>query len=200
MRPDPVDGDTDARDPADEAHDLSATFLGREIMHAKRLRPGQRLGGLTEHLLLTTATPRSGKEEDFRCFMALLDGGRLAGRFRGGVHAADVSDLKRRTVEEKLLKFDVTPLFPERIADTVTYRHSHREARLYKDVIECVRERFNRTDALRNDERCETIGFALTIIQRRLASVAGATESRGCRLRLTSQNEEQIASQSLTVT
>ena len=190
MHPDRVDGDAEARGPAYEVHDLSATFLGREIIYTERHGPGQRLGGPTEHLLLTTATPRSGKEGDFQFSMALLDGDRLAGRFHAGARVADVSDLKRRTVKEKLLKFDGTPLFRERIAHTVTYRPSHREARLYKDVIRYVREKFNRADALQNDERCETLGFALTIIQQRLASVARATESRSCWLRLTSQNGE----------
>jgi hypothetical protein len=32
--------------------------------------------------------------------MALLDGDRFEGRFRDGVHAVDVSDLKRRMVNE----------------------------------------------------------------------------------------------------
>jgi hypothetical protein len=32
--------------------------------------------------------------------MALLDGDRFEGRFRDGVHAADVSDLMRRMVKE----------------------------------------------------------------------------------------------------
>jgi hypothetical protein len=48
--------------------------------------------------------------------MALLDGDRFEGKFRDGVHTADVSDLMRRMVKESLLKFDVTPLFPERVA------------------------------------------------------------------------------------
>jgi hypothetical protein len=33
-----------------------------------------------------------------------------------------------------------------------------------------VREEFNRADALENDKRAGTVGFALTILQRRLAS------------------------------
>ena len=40
--------------------------------------------------------------------MALLDGDRFDGRFRDGVHTADVSDLMRRMVKESLLKFDGT--------------------------------------------------------------------------------------------
>ena len=68
-----------------------------------------------------TATPHNGKEQDFQLFLALLDGDRFEGRFRDGVHAADVSDLMRRMVKERLLKFDGKPLFPERIAYTVPY-------------------------------------------------------------------------------
>ncbi len=102
--------------------------------------------------------------------MALLDGDRFEGRFRDGVHTADVSDLMRRMVKENLLKFDATPLFPERIAYTVAYKLSNTEAQLYKEVTDYVREEFNRAEALQNDRRVGTVGFALTILQRRLAS------------------------------
>src|SRR5512144_1541753 len=154
----------------DEAHKLSATFFGGEIKYTKRYRLGQLLSGLTRHFLLMTATPHNGKEEDFQLFLALLDGDRFEGRFRDGVHVVDVSDLMRRMVKENLLKFDGTPLFPERIAYTVAYRLSDAEARLYKEVTEYVREEFNRAEALQNDKRAGTVGFALTILQRRLAS------------------------------
>ena len=117
-----------------------------------------------------TATPHNGKEEDFQLFMSLIDGDRFEGRFRDGVHTADVSDLMRRMVKEKLLKFDGTPLFPERIAYTRGYKLSDAEARLYKEVTDYVREEFNRAEALQNDKRAGTVGFALTILQRRLAS------------------------------
>ena len=112
----------------DEAHKMSATFFGGEIKYTKRYRLGQLLSTLTRHFLLMTATPHNGKEEDFQLFMALLDGDRFEGRFRDGVHVADVSDLMRRMVKENLLKFDGTPLFPERIAYTVPYKLSDAEA------------------------------------------------------------------------
>ncbi|MBM9536127.1 SWF/SNF helicase family protein [Desulfobulbus alkaliphilus] len=102
--------------------------------------------------------------------MSLLDGDRFEGRFRDGVHSSDVSDLMRRMVKESLLKFDGTPLFPKRIAYTVPYRLSDDEASLYRAVTEYVREEFNRAEALENDKRAGTVGFALTILQRRLAS------------------------------
>ena len=154
----------------DEAHKMSATFFGGEVKYTKRYRLGQLLSTLTRHFLLMTATPHNGKEEDFQLFMALLDGDRFEGRFRDGVHVADVSDLMRRMVKENLLKFDGTPLFPERIAHTVPYKLSAAEARLYKAVTDYVREEFNRAEALENDKRAGTVGFALTILQRRLAS------------------------------
>ncbi|MEK7762714.1 MAG: helicase-related protein [Nitrospirota bacterium] len=154
----------------DEAHKMSATVFGGEIKYAKRYRLGQLLSTLTRHFLLMTATPHNGKEEDFQLFMALLDGDRFEGRFRDGVHAVDVSDLMRRMVKESLLKFDSTPLFPERIAYTVPYKLSDGEAQLYKEVTSYVREEFNRAEALQNDKRAGTVGFALTILQRRLAS------------------------------
>jgi superfamily II DNA or RNA helicase len=154
----------------DEAHKLSATFFGGEIKYTKRYHLGQLLSGLTRHFLLMTATPHNGKEEDFQLFLALLDGDRFEGRFRDGVHQVEVSDLMRRMVKENLLKFDARPLFPERIATTVPYKLSDLEARLYEEVTEYVRQEFNRADALENGRRAGTVGFALTILQRRLAS------------------------------
>ena len=154
----------------DEAHKLSATFFGGEVKYTKRYRLGQLLSGLTRHFLLMTATPHNGKEQDFQLFLALLDGDRFEGRFRDGVHKADVSDLMRRMVKERLLKFDGKPLFPERIAYTVPYRLSDEEAHLYTAVTDYVREEFNRAEALANAKRAGTVGFALTILQRRLAS------------------------------
>jgi SNF2 family DNA or RNA helicase len=154
----------------DEAHKMSATYFGGEVKYTKRYKLGQLLSTLTRHFLLMTATPHNGKEEDFQLFMALLDGDRFEGRFRDGAHTADVSDLMRRMVKENLVKFDGTPLFPERIAYTVPYKLSDDEARLYAEVTEYVREEFNRAEALENDKRAGTVGFALTILQRRLAS------------------------------
>jgi len=154
----------------DEAHKLSATFFGGEVKYTKRYRLGQLLSRLTRHFLLMTATPHNGKEEDFQLFLALLDGDRFEGKFRDGVHQVEVSDLMRRMVKENLLKFDSSPLFPERIAYTVPYKLSDAEARLYKEVTDYVREEFNRADKLQNDKRAGTVGFALTILQRRLAS------------------------------
>ena len=153
----------------DEAHKMSATYSGRKVKYTKRYRLGQLLGRLTRHFLLMTATPHNGKEDDFQLFMALLDGDRFEGRFRAGVHRSDTSDLMRRMVKEKLLKFDGTPLFPMRRAYTVPYRLSEAEAILYKAVTRYVKQEFDRAEKLGGKKRT-TIGFALMILQRRLAS------------------------------
>src|SRR6185437_13063552 len=154
----------------DEAHKLSASYTGGEVKYTKRYQLGQKLSGLTRNFLLMTATPHNGKEVDFQLFMALIDPDRFEGKFREDAHRTDASDLMRRLVKEQLLKFDGTPLFPERIAYTVNYSLSPAEAVLYKQVTDYVRDEFNRADALESAGRRGTVGFALTILQRRLAS------------------------------
>jgi SNF2 family DNA or RNA helicase/RNase H-fold protein (predicted Holliday junction resolvase) len=154
----------------DEAHKMSATFFANEARFTRRYHLGELLGGITRHLLLLSATPHNGKEEDFQLFLRLLDVDRFEGRFRDGVHKVDVSDLMRHLVKEQLYRFDGTPLFPERLAYAPGYQLSSLENRLYQRVTEYVREEFNRAEALESGGRKGTVGFALTILQRRLAS------------------------------
>lgn len=153
----------------DEAHKLSATWYGSKVNETKRFKLGQLLGSVTRHFLLMTATPHNGKEEDFQLFMSLLDSDRFYGKFRDGAHKVDVSDLMRRMVKEDLLKFDGTRLFPERRAYTANYLLSEPERQLYDDVTAYVKEEMNRADKL-DGKRKGTVGFALTALQRRLAS------------------------------
>ena len=131
---------------------------------------GELLGSITRHFLLMTATPHNGKEEDFQLFLSLLDADRFYGKFRDGAHKVDVTDLMRRMVKEDLLKFDGTPLFPERRAYTANYKLSDLEAALYDAVTSYVKEEMNRADQLQDGARKGTVGFALTALQRRLAS------------------------------
>ncbi|MDO9233258.1 MAG: helicase-related protein [Methylotenera sp.] len=154
----------------DEAHKLSASWYGNELKETKRFKLGKLLGSVSRHFLLMTATPHNGKEEDFQLFMSLLDSDRFYGKFRDGAHKVDTSDMMRRMVKEDLLKFDGTPLFPERRAYTANYKLSDAEAALYHAVTSYVKEEMNRADALDDGKRKGTVGFALTSLQRRLAS------------------------------
>ena len=64
---------------------MSAHYFGGEVKETKRYQLGELLGRVTRHLLLMTATPHNGKEEDFQLFLALLDADRFEGKFRDGV-------------------------------------------------------------------------------------------------------------------
>lgn len=153
----------------DEAHKLSASYFGNKVNKTGRFQLGELLGSITRHFLLMTATPHNGKEEDFQIWLSLLDTDRFYGKFREGAHKVDVSDMMRRMVKEELLKFDGKPLFPERRAYTANYELSDLEASLYEQVTTYVREEMNRADKLDGQKR-SAVGFALTQLQRRLAS------------------------------
>jgi superfamily II DNA or RNA helicase len=157
----------------DEAHKLSAHFYGREIKRTGRFRFAERLGQHTRHLLLMTATPHNGKEEDFQLFLSLLDSDRFYGKFRDGVHRVDVSDLMRRMVKEEMVRFDGAPLFPERKAYTVNYALSDPEAALYEAVTQYVKTEMGKADQLAGGRK-GSVGFALAALQRRLASSPAA--------------------------
>jgi superfamily II DNA or RNA helicase len=153
----------------DEAHKLAAHFFGSKLEKTGRFQFAEKIGAHTRHLLLMTATPHNGKEEDFQLFLSLLDSDRFYGKFRDGVHQVDTSDLMRRMVKEELVKFDGTPLFPERRAYTANYTLSDLESALYEAVTHYVKIEMGKADELAG-ARKGSVGFALTSLQRRLAS------------------------------
>jgi superfamily II DNA or RNA helicase len=158
----------------DEAHRMATSYFGGEVKETQRHKLGKLLGTRTRNFLLMSATPHNGKEADFQLFMGLLDADRFEGRFREGVHKADVSDMTRRLTKEELYRFDGTPLFSERRAYTASYALSPAEADLYQAVTSYVREEMNRADRTGDDKRRMNVGFALQILQRRLASSPAA--------------------------
>lgn len=153
----------------DEAHRMGAHYFAGKLEKTKRFQLGEQLGVIARHLLLMTATPHSGKEDDFQLFLTLLDRDRFEGKYEATVHNADTSGVMRRMVKEDLLTFDGKPLFPERIAQTVPYELTELEQDLYERVTTYVREGMNRAAKL-DGKRRNTVGFALTVLQRRLAS------------------------------
>jgi SNF2 family DNA or RNA helicase len=153
----------------DEAHKLAAHYFGTKLDKTARFRFAEKLGAHVRHLLLMTATPHNGKDEDFQLFLSLLDSDRFYGKFRDGVHKVDASDLMRRMVKEELVRFDGTPLFPERKANTVNYTLSQIEAALYEAVTRYVQTEMGKADELQGPRK-GSVGFALTALQRRLAS------------------------------
>ena len=153
----------------DEAHKMSATYSGGEISRTQRYVLGEELGGITRHFLMMTATPHNGNEPDFQLFLQLLDEDRFEGRFRAGVRRFDTSDIVLRRMKEQLVTFDGRPLFPERKSYTANYGLSDQERSLYEAVTDYCRNEFNRAQRLEGGRR-NTVGFALIVLQRRLAS------------------------------
>ena len=150
----------------DEAHRMGAHYFGGKLEKTKRFLLGEMLGRITRHLLLMTATPHSGKEEDFQLFLTLLDRDRFEGK---NTKTANTDGIMRRMVKEDLLTFEGKKLFPERRAETVPYELTELEYSLYAEVTDYVREGMNRADRV-GGKRKNTVGFALTVLQRRLAS------------------------------
>ncbi|WP_088295453.1 helicase-related protein [Mycobacterium avium] len=150
----------------DEAHRMGAHYFGGKLEKTKRFLLGEMLGRITRHLLLMTATPHSGKEDDFQLFLTLLDRDRFEGK---NTKTANTDGIMRRMVKEDLLTFDGKKLFPERRAETVPYELTELEYSLYEQVTAYVREGMNRADRV-GGKRKNTVGFALTVLQRRLAS------------------------------
>ncbi len=161
----------------DEAHKLAATLFGDEVKETRRRKLAVRIRDHGRNLLLLTATPHNGKEADFELFMSLLDPDRFAGHKRKASEtappASKTDGLMRRLIKEQLVKFDGTALFPPRFAYVVPYDLSDAEAVLYERVTAYVRDEMNRAERLKAEgegRRGTIVGFALTVLQRRLAS------------------------------
>lgn len=157
----------------DEAHKLSAHLYGDEVKPTLRFKLAELMRERTRNLLLLTATPHNGSNEDFLLFMSLIDPDRFTGRLRNGRDLPDVSDVMRRYVKENLRTFDGKPLFPPRYSYTVKYDLSPMEEQLYEAVTSYVQDGMNRAQQLEGGEgkrRGMAIGFALAALQRRLAS------------------------------
>jgi superfamily II DNA or RNA helicase len=177
----------------DEAHRMGAHYFGNKLEKTKRFQLGELIGEVARHFLLMTATPHSGKEEDFQLFLSLLDKDRFAGR--SGI-SVDTSDVMRRMVKEDLLTFEGRKLFPERVAESIPYELTEVENDLYELVTDYVRNGMNRAAKL-DGKRRNTVGFALTVLQRRLASSPEAIHRslirRAQRLELTKRGIENGA-------
>lgn len=157
----------------DEAHKMAAHLYGDEVKRTLRFALGELIRDRTRNLLLLTATPHNGSNDDFLLFLSLLDPDRFAGRLRHSRDLPDVTDLMRRYVKENLLTFDGKRIFPERRAITVNYDLSDDEQRLYEAVTSYVQEGMGRAQAMEQGgdrRRGLAVGFALAALQRRLAS------------------------------
>ena len=166
----------------DEAHKMSAHRYGGELRKTKRFGLGEALRERTRHLLLLTATPHNGKDDDFLAFMTLVDPDIFEGQLRRRANSGDppempdTSQVMRRIVKENLRTFEGRRLFPKRYAHSLPFELSAPEAELYEAVTNYVRTGMNRALKMQEggDRRAMVVGFALAGLQRRLASSPAA--------------------------
>ncbi|MDW8245740.1 MAG: helicase-related protein [Sandaracinaceae bacterium] len=149
----------------DEAHKMAAYRHGSKTEKTNRYRLGELLAQNTEHLLLLTATPHRGDQENFKMLLRLIEPG-LFDEEASALPQDGVSPFFLRRLKEELRDFEGKPLFPLRHVVTRTYRLSEIEKRLHEDVTEYVRNGY--TVALSAKRR--NVAFAMLILQRRLAS------------------------------
>ena len=166
----------------DEAHKMSAHRYGGELRKTKRFELGEVLRERTRHLLLLTATPHNGKDDDFLAFMTLVDPDIFEGQLRRRANSdeppemPDTTQVMRRIVKENLRTFEGRRLFPKRHAHSLTFELSAPETELYEAVTGYVRTGMNRALKMQEggDRRGVVVGFALAGLQRRLASSPAA--------------------------
>ena len=151
----------------DEAHKMSAYQYGQKISKTQRYTFGEFLSSLTTYLLFLTATPHRGDPENFRLLLDLLEPGFFAdtSMLSESIQNKD-NPLFLRRLKEDLKDFEKAPIFPPRKVETTKYYLSEDEKRLYNAVTEYVEKHFNK--AIEKEKR--NVTFALTILQRRLAS------------------------------
>ena len=167
----------------DEAHKLSAR---REpdfrVRKTDRYRLAEAIGGAgadsegwslhwsAQHLLLLTATPHMGKDDPYYFLWRLLLPDVLSTRdaFDQFAEASRHKHFIRRTKEE-MVRFDGTPLYPQRNCDTLSYELSQgsgSEQELYDETTDYIRYYYNRARVLNRS----AARLAMSVFQRRLAS------------------------------
>ena len=152
----------------DEAHKMAAYRYNEKISKTGRYKLGEILSKSSEHLLFLTATPHKGDTANFRLLLDLLEPGFFAtNEMLEESVRKDENTLFLRKMKEDMKDFEGKPLFLPRHVTTPGYRLSDPEKELYNDVTTYVKEEFNK--ALTSDKQ-RYIGFALTVMQRRLAS------------------------------
>lgn len=153
----------------DEAHKLSAYRYGTrgKIDKTKRYQLAEKMAERTKHLLLMTATPHKGDDENFRLLLSLLDPTVFASA-DGMRHALDPdgSPYFLRRMKESMRHFDGRPLFLPRRVETVAYPLDPHEQDLYEAVTTYVAAGLERAESSQN----RPVSLALIVLQRRLAS------------------------------
>lgn len=134
----------------DEAHKCSActkhsSSRGDEAEKTKRYQLAERLTNQADHILLLTATPHHGDDDRFAHFIRLLDPDLFPEPHRLPSRAGEIRrDILRlgpdcpwalRRLKEDLQDIHGRRLFPDRHANTVTFRINREQMRLVAQAL-----------------------------------------------------------------
>ena len=167
----------------DEAHKLSANRQPDfRVRKTDRYKLAEALAGAevederwelpwsAQHLLLLTATPHMGKDSPYYFLWRLLlpDALSTNDAFDDFPRESRERHFIRRTKEE-MVRFDGSPLYPQRNCATLSYelsQGSQSEQELYDETTEYIRYYYNRAGVLNRS----AARLAMSVFQRRLAS------------------------------
>lgn len=153
----------------DEAHKCSARKYGKEIKKTQRYQLAEKLSAKADRVLLLTATPHQGDQEQFQQFLRLLD----ADQFGGGLETTrkvltlDESPWFLRRIKEELRTFDGQHLFTKRHPVTQPFELSEVELDLYNQLTYYIEKWLPRQQ---QGQGKQSVALARSVLQRRLAS------------------------------
>ncbi|MAO24323.1 MAG: helicase [Phycisphaerae bacterium] len=178
----------------DEAHKMSAYADDRKTL---AFRLGESLSGMTDHLLLMTATPHKGDPENFCLFLSLLDRD-VYGNIQSLEQAMrqQSAPFYLRRTKEALVTFpdletgEVRKLFTRREVHTAAFELDGEELEFYDELTRYVEDQSILASA-DDSARGRAVGFTMAMLQRRMASTVYAV--RRSLERMISRREKILA-------
>lgn len=156
----------------DEAHKCSARTDGDKVSRTARYELAERLAAKAERLVLLTATPHQGDNDQFLHFLRLLE----PDQFADSTSSQEAIQVEGnpwylRRMKEDLRDFDGRALFTKRHAYTEPFLLTNPELELYNAVNDYIERYLPRQ---RRGRRRTSIALVRMVFQRRLASSLGA--------------------------
>src|SRR6266536_4109301 len=155
----------------DEAHGFTLSVDGKGAIRdrSERYRAAEAVGRRSHRLILMTATPHSGRDASLWGLLRLLDPDAWGDRCPRRLEVPP--QFFRKVSKEIMTDMAGRKLFKDRHPKRVEYEIDGVEWELYEAVTEFVS---GRLVAIRREASRSTAGFALTTMQRRVASSARA--------------------------
>ena len=151
----------------DEAHGYTISVDGKGFIknRSERYKAGEFVAKAADRLILLTATPHSGRDASLWALLRLLDIEAVGDRMPDHVDVAP--ERYRKVSKENMKDMAGNDLFKPRHPQTVEYELVGPEWELYEAVTDFVSRQLQE---IRGENSKSAAGFALTTMQRRLAS------------------------------